>query len=692
MIGDDKTTVTGASLMRAEVKSMVAKLLAKEDVTIQRGDFPTASFDLKSRVLKLPLWKSITNAELDLFIGHEVSHALNTPDNAVEIFFNECPETPFSLCNVVEDIRIEKIIQAEYPGLIRSFKEGYGALYEKDFFGLGETDMADRNLIDRINIKAKLRDLVDVPFSDEEMPFVEEAFNCKTFDDVIESCKNLKQFIDENTEDEDEDENKETESSAQNDNDDSDDSHEDNDAMSSEDGEPGESLENDSGEDTTEDEDLADSKYEAESQKNLEESLNDDRAECRDEDLNTIVNFLPPKVKHMEACIVSYSDLEKAREDNFPESYIQERADKWIDFKRTNKKYIAALKREFEMKKAAHRYTHATTAKTGRLDVNKLHSYKYSEDIFSSITNLADAKNHGMLFFVDMSGSMHNDVGTIYRQAILLAMFCQSANIPFEVYGFTGGRHYNDDSVFDDLVEGMIDLSCTHIVQLLTSDLKGKKFERAIRDTWIASTMHDSYYGIPSIYEQLYSTPLSETTVVAHYIAKRFKAKYRPQHLMTMFLTDGEGHTINVKHTDYGSRYVGRLFGGKPIEFKASYGNEAEVFLKNYKEVTGSTVVHFYLTTMRDMTSNRQYRIDDSQKKAFRRDGTAVIDGQNSYDRSFIIKRSHNTLDNNESFAEKTENIDYSENATALRREFIKHSKGNKGQRIFVNKFVEAVA
>ena len=103
-------------------------------------------------------------------------------------------------------------------------------------------------------------------------------------------------------------------------------------------------------------------------------------------------------------------------------------------------------------------------------------------------------------------------------------------------------------------------------------------------------------------------------------------------------------------------------------------------------------MVHFYLTTMRDMTSNRQYRIDDSQKKAFRRDGTAVIDGQNSYDRSFIIKRSHNTLDNNESFAEKTENIDYSENATALRREFIKHSKGNKGQRIFVNKFVEAVA
>ena len=86
------------------------------------------------------------------------------------------------------------------------------------------------------------------------------------------------------------------------------------------------------------------------------------------------------------------------------------------------------------------------------------------------------------------------------------------------------------------------------------------------------------------------------------------------------------------------------------------------------------------------------YTLDTSQKADFRKNGTVVIDGKKSYDRSFVIKRSHNTLDNNESFAEKTENIDYSENATALRREFIKHSKGNKGQRIFVNKFVEAVA
>mgnify|MGYP003319263089 CR=1 FL=1 len=44
--------------------------------------------------------------------------------------------------------------------------------------------------------------------------------------------------------------------------------------------------------------------------------------------------------------------------------------------------------KEFEQRKAAFQYTRATTAKTGRLDVNKLWSYKTSEDIFSYFLKL----------------------------------------------------------------------------------------------------------------------------------------------------------------------------------------------------------------------------------------------------------------------------------------------------------------
>ena len=112
----------------------------------------------------------------------------------------------------------------------------------------------------------------------------------------------------------------------------------------------------------------------------------------------------------------------------------------YTKFNSTSKKFINNLKSEFEMKKSAYQYSRATTAKSGVIDVNKLHAYKYSEDIFSSITTLADAKSHGMFFIVDMSASMSNDIGTIYKQAINLTMFCKAVGIPFKVYGFTNNR------------------------------------------------------------------------------------------------------------------------------------------------------------------------------------------------------------------------------------------------------------
>ena len=175
-----------SKLMSTEVKSMVAKLLARENITIQRGNYETASFNLETRVLQLPLWDNISNDELDLFIGHEISHALNTPADAPHLFASKCKGIPFSVCNVIEDIRIEKMVQKEYPGLISSFRAGYTALFKKDFFQLNEIPMSERTLIDRINIKAKLGSLVDVPFEADEMNLVNMAFNCATCDDVLD--------------------------------------------------------------------------------------------------------------------------------------------------------------------------------------------------------------------------------------------------------------------------------------------------------------------------------------------------------------------------------------------------------------------------------------------------------------------------------------------------------------------------
>ena len=67
-----------------EVKSLLAKLLATENLTVEFADVETASFNVKDRTLYIPTFKDIDEEVLDLFVGHEVSHALFTPLDGIE--------------------------------------------------------------------------------------------------------------------------------------------------------------------------------------------------------------------------------------------------------------------------------------------------------------------------------------------------------------------------------------------------------------------------------------------------------------------------------------------------------------------------------------------------------------------------------------------------------------------------------
>jgi len=60
-------------------KSNLAKLLATENVTVQHRKVQTASFNPKTRVLTLPIWKKMSTELYDLLLSHEVGHALWTP-------------------------------------------------------------------------------------------------------------------------------------------------------------------------------------------------------------------------------------------------------------------------------------------------------------------------------------------------------------------------------------------------------------------------------------------------------------------------------------------------------------------------------------------------------------------------------------------------------------------------------------
>ena len=181
--------------MNLSAQEYLAKLLAKENLSVQHGNYQTASFDVENRVLRLPLWADKGKDVYDLLVGHEVGHALYTPADGWHDSTTQIPGCPRSYINVVEDIRIEKKIQAKYPGLVRCFKLGYKDLFDKDFFGTKDRVIESYSLVDRINVKAKLRDLIEVPFSSKEQPLVDMAFKVNTWEDVIEACKALYEYM-----------------------------------------------------------------------------------------------------------------------------------------------------------------------------------------------------------------------------------------------------------------------------------------------------------------------------------------------------------------------------------------------------------------------------------------------------------------------------------------------------------------
>ena len=66
--------------VQQEIKSQLAKLLATEDIVVEHKRVECAQFNVRTRVLILPLWEKASDDVYDMLVGHEVGHALFTPD------------------------------------------------------------------------------------------------------------------------------------------------------------------------------------------------------------------------------------------------------------------------------------------------------------------------------------------------------------------------------------------------------------------------------------------------------------------------------------------------------------------------------------------------------------------------------------------------------------------------------------
>ena len=182
-----------------DYKDIVGKLMSQENISVvHRQHYPTAAFDLESRTLFLPEFANLSENVYDLLIGHEVSHALNTPKEGWHTAIDEKGPNFKSFLNVVEDARIERMIQDKFPGLRSSFKIGYKELFDNDFFGvqnMSQDELQEMLLIDRLNLHSKLGELnCGVEFTQEEREYIKEMSNLKTWEDVVSLAEKLFEY------------------------------------------------------------------------------------------------------------------------------------------------------------------------------------------------------------------------------------------------------------------------------------------------------------------------------------------------------------------------------------------------------------------------------------------------------------------------------------------------------------------
>ena len=171
------------------VKESLAKLLATENLIVEHRPVETAQFEVYSRVLTLPTWEHECNDVIDMFIAHEVGHALYTPEDS-----DWLDEVPQLFLNVTEDIRIEKLIKRRYEGLPKTFFKGYAALDIDEFFGLTGKDLSQLNLADKINLYYKIGNYRDIPFTTEEKAFLPKCDALETFKEAVELALEIQAY------------------------------------------------------------------------------------------------------------------------------------------------------------------------------------------------------------------------------------------------------------------------------------------------------------------------------------------------------------------------------------------------------------------------------------------------------------------------------------------------------------------
>ena len=585
--------------LNLDSKSQLAKLLATENITVQHNNVATASFDVANRVLTLPIFKIKNKNVYDMLVGHECGHALwTTCDDWSEIGSDDKLRMAV---NILEDTRIDKMIQSKFPGIVDDYHKGFKVLNDSNFYGMQDHDINTLSFLDKVNMRSKSMNTLDIDFSDEETELLKQVDDIKTFDDVMKLAKELLAWQKQKDEeifanDMDVSAQKQEGGDNQDADGEQDSEYEDDDGQMR-----NEDSHDDSGQGSEDEKEKREDETYSEWQDRLEKIKEEEKLEeemmkssmapqemqddfgitnrefeksvqqLTDTALDSKRAYANLPKANLENTIISYKqwfkDFGNTIDEDSYKDYKSQMLSRYNNFKKDSMKTVNYLVKEFEMKKSATAYKRSTTSKTGIIDPMMLSKYKFTDDIFKKLSIVPDAKNHGMIILVDWSGSMSEVLPSVIQQLMNLAWFCRKINIPFEVYAFSNYYGY-DSGDYDwrdkmknsfELKKGDLFMKNFNLVNFLSHKMNNKDFEKGMQNLYITLECEDYRgYGSKSIINwydrndtpcarpislpkcmQLGSTPLNQALATMIHIIPKFKSKYAVEKMSFITLTDG---------------------------------------------------------------------------------------------------------------------------------------------------------
>ena len=452
-------------------------------------------------------------------------------------------------------------------------------------------------------------------------------------------------------------------------------------------------------------------------QHNYEKAVDDFRDDtASDYDYHTLPEL------NLDRVIVDYKKiLSLYEETGYCIESVESRRTILNNFLRKSKPVVNHMVQQFMMKKAADEDRRTSISKTGILDTVSMIDYRWSEDIFQKNEIHHDGDNHGLVIFLDWSASMDSIIRDTLEQLLVLVEFCRKAGIPYEVYAFSSRLYtpsnYNSlntdarerfraerDSNPQCSPDGNLDIA-PHEFQLynfLSSRMNAREYKTAVWNLWRQVTASYHEYTPPCL--AMGSTPLNEAILSALQIVPEFQRNNDVQIVNTVFLSDGDGHSIGLRSNRYSSKPNKNFLRDKKtrkvyeIDTTSNhYDSESDVLLQLLKDRTGSNTIGIRL---HDSTSikNLRYRYwghsgtyEENDKKFekasvdYRKNNFAIVDSD-GYDLSIVVK-GHLKVQ-----TDALDDLDDDASYTKIKNAFMKGNASKKTSRVIATQLVDIMA